>query len=118
MAAIRKRHNKVQRQKYALIDDSSFRIIRWQVPLGTQAGPLDPEDLGMLDEENLAIHVRACGSPQDEKRTIIHELLHRAFGTDYTRVSEAKLKQADGRLVADLEALGVDLSPLTEGYDD
>jgi len=113
---MKKRHNKAQRQKYALIDDSSFRIIRWAVPLGEKAGPLDPEDLGMLDEDALCIHIRACSSATDEKRIVIHELLHRALGVGYTRVSEKRLALADGRLVADLESLGVDLSPLIEGY--
>jgi hypothetical protein len=114
--ASKKRHNKVEYRKAAVLDDCTFRITRWDVPIGQKAGPLDANDLGMLDEENLCIHVRWSGSRRDILKIIFHELLHLGLGSDYTRVSEARLKRAE-RMVDDLESLGVDLSPLIEGYE-
>lgn len=94
-----KRHNKIEYVKYALLDDYKFRIIRWTVPIGTKAGPLAADELGLLDEENQMIHIRACESKTAEKRIIVHELLHRALGSKYTRHYSRTLRSS-GKVVS------------------
>ena len=96
--------------------DRCYTMLRYTAPPDEKAGPLEPRDLGMLDENTRQIHIRACEAPAEEVRTVLHELIHHALGANFSRISEKKMAELDGRLQADLQALGVDLSPLLRGY--
>ena len=108
---------KVKPQKRSVVLwDRMYTVLRYDAPPDEQIGPLEPRTMGMLDFDARKIHVRACPSPTEEIRTIIHELVHHALAEDYAKLSEKRMGKMDGALVTDLEAFGVDLSPLLKGY--
>lgn len=104
------------KKRSVILWDRTYTMLRYEAPPDEKVGPLEPRDLGMLDEESRIIHIRKCESPREEIRTIMHELIHHSLGANYSRISEKKLAVLDGNLLSNLEALGVDLSPLLTGY--
>jgi len=103
-------------KRSVLLWDRTYTILRYDAPPDEYAGPLEPRCLGMLDEDARIIHIRKCVSSREETRTILHELIHHSLGANFSRISEKKMAVLDEHLLDNLEALGVDLSPLLGGY--
>ncbi len=76
-------------------------------------GPLDASAAACVELDMSVILFRSCFPRDAQIVAVVHELLHIPFDT----LSERALKHGDGHFVDSLQAFGVDLSPLLEGYE-
>lgn len=104
------------KRRVVVIDGHRWTVLRCDAPIMDAVGPLLPRDMGEFNLERRYIAWRYTGTLED-MRTVLHELIHYAEKKTPARISEKSMAVIDKSLLEALDAFGVSLNPLLDGYE-